>query len=46
MNDQLDKYLDGVFSQYEDENTIRELKEEIKDRSSGKMERSETTRVR
>jgi hypothetical protein len=30
MNDKLDKYLDGVFSQYEDKNTIRGLKEEIR----------------
>jgi hypothetical protein len=30
MNEKLDKYLDGVFSQYEDGAAIRELKEELK----------------
>src|SRR5512146_195376 len=30
MNEKLSKYLDGVFSQYEDQNAIRELKEELK----------------
>src|SRR5215207_391086 len=30
MNEKLVKYLDGVFSQYEDGNAIRELKEELK----------------
>ena len=30
MNEKLAKYLDGLFSQYEDEAAIRELKEEIK----------------
>lgn len=30
MNEKLMKYLDGVFSQYEDETPIRELKEELK----------------
>src|ERR1044071_10027703 len=30
MNEKLAKYLDGVFSQYEDESAIRELKEELK----------------
>jgi 8-oxo-dGTP pyrophosphatase MutT (NUDIX family) len=30
MNEKLAKYLDGVFSQYEDETAIRELKEELR----------------
>lgn len=30
MNEKLAKYLDGVFSQYEDGAAIRELKEELK----------------
>ena len=30
MNEKLNKYLDGVFSQYDDGNAIRELKEELK----------------
>jgi uncharacterized protein YjbI with pentapeptide repeats len=30
MNEKLAKYVDGVFSQYEDEHAIRELKEELK----------------
>jgi BTB/POZ domain-containing protein KCTD9 len=30
MNEKLGKYLDGLFSQYEDETAIRELKEELK----------------
>ena len=30
MNEKLDKYVDGVFSQYEDGTAIRELKEELR----------------
>lgn len=37
MNEKLTKYLDGVFSPYEDLNSIRELKEELSNNLQEKL---------